>query len=71
MLVLASANAGKLRELRALLADLPLHVRASSEFPELSLPEEGDDYAANAAAKALACFKRPFPLPARGLEGYL
>lgn len=53
-LVLASANAGKVRELCALLADLPLCVRAASEFADIAFPEEGDDYAANATAKALA-----------------
>jgi XTP/dITP diphosphohydrolase len=53
-LVLASANAGKVRELRALLADLPLRVRAADEFAGIAFPEEGDDYESNAAAKALA-----------------
>lgn len=52
-LVLASGNAGKHREFRALLAALPLRLRSLKEFPGISLPEEGADYASNAAAKAL------------------
>jgi XTP/dITP diphosphohydrolase len=50
----ATGNAGKLAELRALLAELPLGVAGLGDFPPLCLPEEGDDYAANAAAKARA-----------------
>lgn len=53
-LVLASGNAGKLAELRALLDGLGLHVRSLAEWPALRLPPEGDDYEANARAKALA-----------------
>ena len=50
--VLASGNAGKVREVRALLAALPIDLVGLDEFPGLRLPEEGDDYAENAAAKA-------------------
>ncbi len=53
-LVLASGNAGKLGELRDLLADLPVRLRSASEFPGLSFPDEGEDYATNARAKATA-----------------
>ena len=63
--VLATRNAGKLREVRALLADLPCLVVGLEAFPEVVLPEEGDDYAANAAAKALAA-ARTTGLPALG-----
>jgi XTP/dITP diphosphohydrolase len=52
--VIATSNAGKLREIAAILGDLPLEFRALDDFPEAALPEEGDDYAANAAAKASA-----------------
>jgi XTP/dITP diphosphohydrolase len=52
--VLASGNAGKLLEVRAILGDLPISLRAASAFPEIVLPEEGDDYEANALAKARA-----------------
>jgi len=50
--VLATRNAGKLREVAAILADLPLELVALP--PQVALPEEGDDYAPNARAKALA-----------------
>ena len=50
--VAATSNPGKLREIRAILADLPLRVRGLDEFAPLVFPEEGDDYAANAVAKA-------------------
>jgi XTP/dITP diphosphohydrolase len=51
--VLATGNAGKLREVRALLADLGCRVLGLDDLPAVELPEEGDDYAGNAAAKAL------------------
>ncbi len=53
-LVVASANPGKLRELRELLGGLDLALRPLSDFPGLVLPPEGDDYAVNAGAKARA-----------------
>jgi len=53
-LVVATANPGKLRELRALLEDLDVDVLGLDAVPGVELPEEGDDYAANAAAKARA-----------------
>ena len=51
-LVVASGNPGKLREIRTLLADLPVTWRSLSEFPSVEMPEEGFDYRANAVAKA-------------------
>jgi len=51
-LVLASSNAGKLREFRVLLSGLELSLRGLGEFPDVVLPEEGEDYRANAIAKA-------------------
>jgi XTP/dITP diphosphohydrolase len=52
--VVATRNAGKLREIRALLEPLPLRLVGLEELPALDLPEEGEDYAANAVAKARA-----------------
>ena len=51
-IVAATSNPGKLREIRSILADLPIAVRSLDEFPAVEFPEEGDAYAANAAAKA-------------------
>jgi len=53
-LIVASTNPGKLREIRGLLGTLEVAVCGLERAPGLVLPEEGDDYAANAAAKALA-----------------
>jgi len=53
-LVLATSNPGKLLEFRAILGDLSVALRALDAFPEVQLPEEGDDYEANAVAKARA-----------------
>lgn len=52
--VLATRNPGKLREVRALLAGLPVEWVGLSAIGAVALPEEGDEYAANAAAKARA-----------------
>ncbi|HKJ25113.1 MAG TPA: RdgB/HAM1 family non-canonical purine NTP pyrophosphatase [Myxococcota bacterium] len=62
--VLATGNAGKLREVRALLAGL-CEVVGLDAFPEVSLPEEGDDYRDNAIEKARAA-ARETGLPALG-----
>lgn len=62
---LATGNAGKLRELRDLLADVQPVLRDLSEFPDAVLPPEGDDYARNALAKATA-LARTAGLPALG-----
>ena len=62
--VLASGNAGKLREVRALLADL-CEVLGLDAFPEVELPEEGDGYRENAIAKARTA-ARATGLPALG-----
>jgi XTP/dITP diphosphohydrolase len=55
-LVLATANAGKVAELRGLVREWgAVEVRSLAEFPEVHLPEEhGATYAENAAAKARA-----------------
>ena len=52
--IVATSNPGKLREIRAILGDLPLAFRGLDAFPRVEFPEEGDDYEANAAAKAEA-----------------
>src|SRR5881397_1555582 len=55
LLVLATLNAAKARELVALLGDIPYEVRGLAELPGARLPEEtGDTYHANALGKARA-----------------
>jgi XTP/dITP diphosphohydrolase len=51
-LVIASSNAGKIREFAALLADLPLEIRPQPEG--LEVEETGTTFAANARLKAEA-----------------
>ncbi len=53
LLVLATANRAKARELAALLADLPYRIRDLSAYPGVVLPQEGESsYAENALGKA-------------------
>jgi XTP/dITP diphosphohydrolase len=52
--VVASSNPGKLREIFALLAPLPVPMVGLDALPGLRLPPEGDDYTANAVGKARA-----------------
>ncbi len=53
-LLLATTNAGKLREIRDVLAGLDLEVRALSDIPAVAEPEEtGRTFEENARAKAL------------------
>jgi XTP/dITP diphosphohydrolase len=59
--LVATTSAGKLREIRAIFDRLPL--RSLADFPGLVLPPEGDDYEANALAKARAA-ARATALPA-------
>ena len=55
ILVAATANAGKLRELRTLLADPALDLRSLADYPELApVVEDGDTFLANARLKAHA-----------------
>jgi XTP/dITP diphosphohydrolase len=52
-LLIATNNAGKIRELTALLAHLPLRLRHLSEFPGIKEVEEtGETFAENALLKA-------------------
>jgi XTP/dITP diphosphohydrolase len=53
-LVVATGNAGKLREFRAILASPELELLALSDLGDVALPEEGAVYEANAVAKARA-----------------
>jgi XTP/dITP diphosphohydrolase len=55
LLVLATGNRAKARELADLLADLPFRIRDLSEYPAVVLPPEGEtSYAENALGKARA-----------------
>ena len=54
-LVMATRNAGKVKELAQLLRDLDVRLLSLNDFPELpEIPEEGATFADNAAAKARA-----------------
>lgn len=53
-LVFATSNPGKLREFHAILGELPVAFSALDAFPEVQLPEEGEDYEENAVVKARA-----------------
>jgi XTP/dITP diphosphohydrolase len=52
LLVLATGNAGKLREFRSLLADLPFHVEPQSRFGVEPPEETGASFLDNALLKA-------------------
>jgi len=55
ILVAATGNAGKLRELRALLADPAIALRTLADWPDFTPPpEDGDTFLANARIKAHA-----------------
>jgi len=55
VLVMATRNPGKIRELAALLADYGVKLLSLADFPRLpEIPEEGATFAENAAAKARA-----------------
>ncbi len=52
-IVVATKNSGKVKELRRLLADLPLQLRSLNEFPDVIEAEEtGANFAENAVIKA-------------------
>jgi XTP/dITP diphosphohydrolase len=52
-IVVATKNAGKVKELRGLLADLPLQLKSLNEFPDVVEAEEtGGSFAENAVIKA-------------------
>lgn len=52
--LVATGNAGKLREIRALLSDLPIRLLSFADFPTVEeVAETGSTFAENAALKAL------------------
>ncbi len=52
-LLVATRNAGKLKEIRRLLGDLGIEVKGMDAFPDLpEVEEDGDTFAANAIKKA-------------------
>ncbi|HEY0048038.1 MAG TPA: RdgB/HAM1 family non-canonical purine NTP pyrophosphatase [Pyrinomonadaceae bacterium] len=52
-IVIATKNAGKVKELAGLLADLPVNLRSLNDFENIVEPEEtGVDFIANAVLKA-------------------
>lgn len=52
-ILVATGNAGKIREITELLADFPIQLRSLNEFENITEPEEtGVDFAANACLKA-------------------
>lgn len=52
-IVVATKNAGKVKEIAAILADLPVMVRSLSDFGHIADPvEDGDTFVANAIIKA-------------------
>ncbi len=53
VIVIATTNRGKTREVLAVLGDLPLNLRTLSDFPSIAPPEEtAETFAENAALKA-------------------
>ena len=56
MLVIASGNAGKVREFRSLLAHLPVELQSQPEG--LEVEETGTTFAANARIKAVKVARR-------------
>jgi XTP/dITP diphosphohydrolase len=61
--VVATTNAGKLREIQAILGVRDRGFRCLADYPRVALPPEGDDYEGNALAKARAA-ARATGLPA-------
>ena len=57
-LLVCTHNQGKVREITALLSDLPIRLKTASDIPDLPEPEEdGDSFLANARIKAEAARK--------------
>ncbi|MDX6442965.1 MAG: XTP/dITP diphosphohydrolase [Blastocatellia bacterium] len=53
-ILLATQNEGKLKELRELLADLPLDLFSLADFPNIeAVPETGESFTENATLKAV------------------
>ncbi|HJO22902.1 MAG: RdgB/HAM1 family non-canonical purine NTP pyrophosphatase [Myxococcota bacterium] len=69
--VIATGNPGKLREIREILAQRPIPLIGLDDAGSVKFPEEGDDYEANAVAKAQAAARqldRPALADDSGLE---
>jgi len=69
--VIATGNPGKLREIREILAERPFQLTGLDDAGTVRFPEEGDDYRANAVAKARAAARqlgRPALADDSGLE---
>src|ERR671932_560694 len=64
-LLVATNNAGKVRELAQLLSDLPLRLRLLSEFDIPEAEETGATFAENAARASSASSPSPTLRPAR------
>ena len=56
-IVLATRNPGKIREMRRLLADLPVEVASAEEFSAPDVEEDADTLEGNALKKARALFQ--------------
>ena len=53
-ILVATTNAGKLREIQRILHDIPVSLRTLDDFPHVAIPEEtGVTFADNARQKAL------------------
>ena len=53
-IVIGTFNAGKVREMRQILADMPVELRSLADYPPVAeVPETGDTFAENAALKAI------------------
>lgn len=65
VVVVATGNAGKLREIETLLADLGVELRSLRAYPQVVLPDEGSDYRSNALEKARSAAQQT-GLPALG-----
>lgn len=57
-MVIATGNAGKVREIREILAECPIQLVGLEAAGPVTFPEEGDDYEANAVAKARAAARQ-------------
>ncbi|TYP51329.1 XTP/dITP diphosphatase [Thermosediminibacter litoriperuensis] len=51
-LVIATKNAGKLKEFREMLSDIPLNIISLQDFPGIEVEENGDTFEENAVLKA-------------------
>ncbi len=58
ILLLATNNSHKIREISKILESLPVELKTLYDYPELNdIPETGDTFEANALIKARACYR--------------